>query len=141
MTPEYPQEVIAPTGLTERKWRLVRQQCRVEACETGVNVLTLYARENVLTPREKASLTNPDLDAKRKNWRVIKRLEAENARLREALFNSNHFLEHLCEALNIDPAETFIRLKNADTHELLNEKSIAAVFEQTRAALAEQEKA
>lgn len=86
MSPDYIQKAIAPSGLSERKWRLVRQQCRTWAKERGEDVLQLYAREKVLTPREAETLADPEKAFARERWRTDKmRLRAENKRLRAAL--------------------------------------------------------
>lgn len=79
------QAIIAASGMTERKWRLVRQACRAQAKERGEDVMAIYAREGVLTPREKQTLADPECAEKRKVWRTNKKLAAENKRLREAL--------------------------------------------------------
>lgn len=66
----------AASGLSDRKWKLVRRQCRVLAARHGQDVLAVYAREGVLSEREKQSLADPKRAAKREAWRAEKRAAA-----------------------------------------------------------------
>ena len=63
---------------------------------------------------------------------------AENVRLRDALITADCALDQVCHALDIDTAETLIRISNCRTGKVLAERSLADIFAQTRAALVKQ---
>lgn len=68
----------------------------------------------------------------------IEVLQDEVARLRDVLIETNDAFEQLCIRLDVDPEETFYRVKNSKTGGVWSIKSLADIFAQARAALAEQ---
>jgi len=118
------QAIIAASGMTERKWRLVRQACRAQARERGEDVMAIYAREGVLTPREKQTLADPECAEKRKVWRTNKKLAAENASLKNILNDL------LCEAEDV--FNCMADMAGIDRH------SYPEPYKRARAALTEQ---
>ena len=80
----------------------------------------------------KLRLTNPDGPEAADE---IERLQAQVAALRAALVAVDYAAHQLCVALDVDPDETFIRVKNSRTDEVLARKSLSDIFVQVCAAL------
>jgi len=70
----------------------------------------------------------------------IERLRAENARLREALLATLSTTVHLCNALDVDMEETFIRVKNSKSGDVLAKRSVADIVQAGCDILGEEEK-
>ncbi len=70
----------------------------------------------------------------------IERLRAENARLREALLATLSTTVHLCNALDVDMEETFIRVKNSKSGDVLAKRSVADIVQAGCDILGEEER-
>jgi hypothetical protein len=70
----------------------------------------------------------------------IERLNAENARLREALLATLSTTVHLCNALDVDTYETYIRVKEGKSGKTIARRSVAEIVQAGCDALGEEKK-